>query len=222
MRYLPFIGCIVFAIHILGVSTCTPPSFSTIAVQTNFNLNKFLGVWFEIKWLPETPHAASDIWRNLYQSFQLNNSSTQIIIPGRARAGDNTTCFDTTSWLVYANNSAKMILQTQDSNSPTFVNWPYYVLLTDYDNFALVYGCGTVNYTYTDPCSNPFMWLYSRTTSLSTVYSTLLDSYIENELCLNLTSLEITPQDGIQCYYSCSTIHYPALILFIFLFFLYI
>lgn len=212
----------VFAIQVFCVSSCTPPSFNNITVQQNFNLNQFLGVWFEIKWLPDAPHNASDIWRNLYQSFELNNSSMQnIIISGQARVGDNTTCFDTGSWLVYANNSAKMILQTQDISSSTFVNWPYYILLTDYINFALVYGCDTTNYTYMNPCTNPFLWVYSRTTSLSTVYSTLLDNYIENQLCINLTSLEITPQDGVQCY-SCSIIHYPALIIFIFLFILYI
>jgi lipocalin len=220
-RFL-FIGCAVFSIQILYALSCTPPSLNNITVQSNFNLNQFLGIWFEIKWLPDAPHNASDIWRNLYQSFALNNSSIQnIIISGQARVGDNTTCFDTGSWLVFANNSAKMILETQDISSTTFVNYPYYILKTDYDNYALVYGCSTENYTYTNPCKNPFLWVYSRTTLLSTTYSSSLDDYIQNQLCINLTSLEITPQDGVQCY-SCSIIHLPALILFVFLFFLYI
>ena len=208
---------LLFAVQVLGVLSCTPPSLNNISVQTNFNLNQFLGVWFEIQWLPDAPHNASDIWRNFYQSFQLNGSSTQnIIITGRARVGDNTTCFDTGAWLVYANNSAKMILQTQDTSNPTYVNWAYYVLLTDYTNFALVYGCNTTNYSYTNPCYNAFLWVYSRTTTLATVYSTLLDNYIQNQLCIDTSSLEITPQDGTQCY-SRSIVHYPGLILFGFL-----
>ena len=52
-----------------------------------------------------------------------------------------------------------------------------------------------------------------------------LDKYIETNLCINLTTLEITPHDGELCYSSSLTIICSSnvyLILFVFLFLLYI
>jgi lipocalin len=214
------IGYIVFFNKFFNTLGCTPPSFDNLTVQSNFTLNKFLGIWYEIQWLPGEPHNESDIWRNFYQLFQFENSSTQkLLVSGQARV-NNSTCFSVNSWSIIANNSAKMILETQNMNSTKLLNWPYYILKTDYENYALIYSCTSENYTYTDPCQEPVLWLFSRTTSLSSDYSIELDQYIQDQLCINLTQLEITPQDGKSCY-SLSNIHFINRILFVFLFLLY-
>jgi len=222
MKWLLFIGYIVFFNKIHNILGCTKPSFANLTVQSDFNLTEFLGIWYEIQWLPDAPHNASDIWRNYYISIELANSSTEnLLLYGKARVLNNNTCFSIDPWSIIANNSAKMILKNQDPNNPTLLNWPYYILQTDYNNYALVYACASPNYTYTDPCMDPGLWLFSRTTSLSTDYLSGFYNYIENVLCINQTELEITPQDGISCY-SSSNIRFIDLILFVFLFFLYI
>ena len=221
MKWLLYITCIVFFDKSCAISNCTAPSFNNVSVQSNFDLNKFLGIWYEIKWLPGEPHNESDIWRNFYQSFQLENLSTQrLLVPGKARIINETDCFSITTWSILANNSAKMILEKQDISSTDLLNRPYYILKTDYEHYALIYACTSTNYILTDPCEQRVAWLFSRTTSLSSTYLTELDQYIESNLCINTTELEITPQDGQSCY-SSSNIHLIDLVL-MFLFLLYI
>jgi hypothetical protein len=114
-----------------------------------------------------------------------------------------------------------MVLEKKDISSAPLLNWPYYVVKTDYEHYALIYACTSTNYTYTDPCEHPILWLFSRTTSLSNDLSTELDKHMENTLCINLTKLEITPHDSKSCYSSSNTC-VMNLILFVVLFLLYI
>jgi lipocalin len=200
MKLLLVVGCLVLFKQSTNVLGCTPPAFSNLTVQSNFSLNKFLGIWYEIKWLPATPHNISDIWRSLYQSFQLVNASTQhLLVNGTARLYNKETCFSFGPWSIIANNSAKMILERQDLSVSEPLNWPYYIVKTDYDNYMLVYGCISDNYTQTEPCWEPILWLFSRTPTLSNDYVTTLDQYIVDTLCINLTALEITPQTDTSC-----------------------
>ncbi|CAF1110072.1 unnamed protein product [Rotaria magnacalcarata] len=188
---------------------CTTPTFENLTVPSNFSLNRFLGRWYEVKWLPGESHNESDIWRDFSQEFQLeNNVSQRLIVAGKARLPNQAQCFSVGPWSILANNSAKMILETQTINSNTTLNWPYYVVKIDYDHYALVYGCMSQNYTSNDACEEPILWLFSRTKSLSTDYSNPLDNYIENTLCINLTKLEITPQSETSCYSSSSLKNY--------------
>ncbi|CAF2745015.1 unnamed protein product [Rotaria sp. Silwood2] len=223
MKWFLFIGYVIVLNKILGILGCTKPSFENLIVQSDFNLYKFLGIWYEIKWLPDQPHNEFEIWRNTYLVFQLENSSTQTIVaPGRGRL-INTNCFSFGPWVIIANNNAKMILQAVDINDTKPLNRPFYILKTDYEHYALIYSCTSENYIHTNPCEKPRLWVFSRTTSLSNDYLIELDNYIVNNLCINLTELEITPHDGESCYSSSSSnICVINIIFFIFLFLIYI
>lgn len=207
MKCLLFVGYLVCLKQIFALSDCKKPTFENLTVENDFNLNKFLGIWFEIQWLPGEPHNASDIWRNYYQSFQIDSSSSsKLLVPGQARVLNNDTCFHFGPWIILANNSAKMLLEKKSLSETKLLNWPYYVLKTDYDNYALIYGCMTSNYDYNTPCLDPILWVFGRTTSLSSVHTQMLDEFIVNDLCVNLNDLEITPHDGQQCYSSSSSL----------------
>jgi lipocalin len=223
MKCFLFIGYFAFVIHSVNSLNCIKPAFENLTVQLDFNLNKFLGIWYEIKWLPGEPHSESEIWRNFYQSFQLQNSSTDsLLVPGKASILNQEECFSIGTWVIISNNSAKMVLEKKDIISAQLLNWPYYIVKTDYEHYALIYACTSTNYTNTDPCEDPILWLFSRTTSLSNDLSTELDKYMENTLCINLTELEITPHDSESCYSSSSNTCVMNLILFLVLFLLYI
>ncbi|CAF1045193.1 unnamed protein product [Rotaria sp. Silwood1] len=184
---------------------CTVPSFSNLTVQSNFSLQNFLGIWYEIQWLSSEYHNASSIWSDYSQSFQLeNNVSQRLLVYGKARFPNAEQCFSFGPWLIIANNSAKMILQTQDVNSSKILNWPYYILKTDYNHSALIYACMSENYTQNDPCNKSVLWIFSRKNSLSNEYLNELYNYIENILCVDSTKLEITPQSERSCYTSSS------------------
>ncbi|UJR22215.1 hypothetical protein I4U23_025279 [Adineta vaga] len=213
-----YIQYLILFLNTVNSLNCNLPSFENLNVQSDFDLKQFLGIWYEIKWLPSEPHNESDIWRDYYQSFQLEDSSSHTLqVPGKARLLNQEKCFSFGPWTIIANNSAKMIVQKKSLNTQTFLNWPYYILQTDYKNYALIYACTSENYTLSNPCLHPAVWVFSRTTTLSTVYMTEVDDYMTNILCINLTELEITPHDGEACY-SLSNICDKNLVLLIFLF----
>ena len=180
---------------------CTIPAFANLTVQSNFSLHHFLGVWYEIKWLP----TESDLWQDFSQSFELqNNSNQQIFVHGKARLPYEQKCFSFGPWLILANNGAKMILEKKNLNNTISLNWPYYIVKTDYNHYALIYGCMSKNFTHEDQCEEPILWIFSRTIVLSNEYLTELDDYIENILCINLTKLHTTLHGEKSCYISSS------------------
>ena len=225
MRAGRYIGYVLFTCRFLCLFTCTPPPFDNVTVQDNFDLNRFLGIWFEIKWLPAEPHSESEIWRNFFQSYQMSNWQTkQLFAYGRARVLNDVDCFSIEPWLILANNSARMILQTKALTSSNALNWPYYVMKTDYDHYALIYSCTDNHYSSTQSCINSTFWVFSRTTSLPNIYMNELDAIIENQLCINRTAIEITPHDGRQCYSSLSSNKSDSnwILLLLFVLFLYV
>jgi lipocalin len=184
------------------VLLCTVPSFSNLTVQSNFNLHQFLGVWYEIEWYKNETGLNSDIWNDYLQSFQLeNNSNERLVVNGYARLTSKDECFTFGPWLIIANHSAKMILEKTNIDSPVNLNWPYYILDTDYNHYALIYGCMSENYTLNTPCKQPMLWVFSRTVLLSNEYLIKLDDYIQEILCLNLTQLQITLHTAKSCYH---------------------
>lgn len=195
-----------FVLLLFTANACTPPALANVSVQSNFVLSRFLGVWYEIQWLPGEPHNELTIWRDYYQSFQYENGSTvRLSVPGKARVLSNDTCFSFGPWSIVANNSAKMLVERQNPLATTALNWPYYVLKTDYDNYALVFGCITSNYSSIDPCLSPILWVFSRKVTLASEYLTMLDGIISNELCINMTRIERTPHSDKSCYSSASS-----------------
>ncbi len=71
------------------------------------------------------------------------------------------------------------------------VTLDYWILRTDYNNFALTYGCTLEANDGT--CQHAHTWIWSRT-------NTLADNYIEtarqifNSVCVNITTFLPTPQ----------------------------
>lgn len=185
---------------------CTKPAFSSLATQSNFDLSQFLGIWYEIQWLPGEPHNESTIWRDFYQSYNLESgSSDRLEVPGKARTLSDVTCFSIGPWAIVANNSAKMILERRGPIGTPVINWPFYVITTDYSNYALIFGCTTDNYVPTNPCVDPILWVFGRRRTLAETHLTMINRIIANDLCVNLTHLEITPHGPKSCYTSSSS-----------------
>ncbi|CAF1133178.1 unnamed protein product [Didymodactylos carnosus] len=152
-------------------------------------------------WLPGEYHPLEDIWQDYYLNYQPSDTSDEkLIVKGKARTL-NKSCFDTEPWILIANdtlNPAKMILE---QNRPDYLlNWPFYIVSTDYNNYALVYSCGNHNYTLSGQCNQPILWMFSRTIDLKAEYHHNLDIKIVYDLCIDLSKLEFTPQNEKGCY----------------------
>ncbi|CAF1157658.1 unnamed protein product [Adineta steineri] len=185
-------------------TACTTPTFSNLTVQSNFSLHNFLGIWYEIKAYVNETNTGLDVWHDYSQSFQLEtNSSEHLLVYGKARLTQEDQCFSFGPWLLISNDSAKMTQVEKDELIyTTNLYWPYYILKTDYNHYALIYRCKTKNYRLTDPCDDPTVWVFSRTRSLSNEYTKELDTYIENILCMNVTTFEIISHREKSCYMS--------------------
>ena len=191
-----FIIIELFLIH--KSMECTIPTFENLTVQSNFSVDNFLGTWYEIKGLSNNE---TDRWHDYSQLFELeNNTNDRLIVFGRARLHNEEKCFSFGPWLIITNDSAKMILTTMNISNEINLDWPYFILRTDYNHYALIYGCMSENYTHSEQCTEPILWVFSRTQSLSNEYLNDLDNYIENVLCLNLTRFKMTFHSKKPCY----------------------
>ncbi|CAF1409567.1 unnamed protein product [Rotaria sordida] len=189
MYWFLMIGLFLLINNSIG---CRRPSLSQITAQEDFCLEKFLGQWHEIKWYTsDRNYTSSDIWTDYSQFFALDNCIDQHLIAfGRARLPNAKECFSFGPWSVFACRGAKMIVETDDINKNTKVNWPYIILETDYTHYALIYTCMTKGATPRDPCKDEVVEVLSRTTTLAKKYLTRVDHYIKNTLCIDLTKFE--------------------------------
>ncbi|CAF2815073.1 unnamed protein product [Rotaria sp. Silwood2] len=159
---------------------CTPPSFSSLSVESNFNVYRFLGFWYEIDFY-RTGFSPANLLTDFIQLFQLENDVTKhLLVFSKGKQSVTKNCISLTTKSFYADNGAKMRVEKDDVNSATIVNQPLYVLKTDYDHYALVYRCLTPNYDLNQPCQQRELELYSRKPNLERKYLVPLERYIRN------------------------------------------
>jgi len=181
--------------------TCTIPSLNDLTVQTNFSLHDFLGSWYKIKWYKSDRYLETDLFNDYYQLFELQlNSTEHVIVDGKGRSNYEQECLSFGPWLIITNHSAKMSLEKLNTTSNTTnLNWPYWILKTDYHHYALIYSCLSDNNTVTEPCQHAVIAVFSRTVLLSNNYLLLLDDYIDDILCLSLTQFQIVLHSDKSC-----------------------
>ncbi|CAF0883307.1 unnamed protein product [Rotaria sordida] len=178
---------------------CRLPAFSSLRAQQNFDLCRFLGTWYEIKWFL-TGETSDDIWGDHSQLFDFQDKGKRrLIVYGQARNPNETNCFSTGSWSIDASNGARMILRTEDLKNGPIVNWPFLVLKTDYYHYALVYFCISKNYRQTNPCKERHVTIYSRQKTLAAKYLNPLVRYVDKNLCISPKQLITTPYQEKPC-----------------------
>lgn len=183
-------------------AACNAPAFANLSVPSDFSVHRFLGIWYQIEWFSSEPDDELSRAYDVSQSFDLElNSSARLLVFGKARKyADEDRCVSFGPWLLITMNGAKMTLKKQELNSTANLNWPYYVLQTDYEHYALTYACIASEYVHTNACEEPVLRVFSRTTSLADDYLDALNDYIEENLCINATNLETTVHAGKSCY----------------------
>ncbi|CAF4122294.1 unnamed protein product [Rotaria sordida] len=170
---------------------CRPPVFSSLPVQRNFDLCRYLGTWYEIKWYRNRP--VTDVWGDYAQLWDFKDHSERYLkVDGQARRPNETNCFSFGPWSVDASRGAKMIVKTENNNKGAPVNWPYYVLKTDYYHYALVVYCTSDNYRPNKPCDKQLILIFSRQKTLADKYLKPLIKYVNDYLCVSPGQLQTT------------------------------
>ncbi|CAF0953330.1 unnamed protein product [Adineta ricciae] len=227
--YAKLKSSVLLCVH--SSSTCTMPRFVNLSVPSNFSIQQFLGVWYEIEEYFDDSQDEFDEVYDFTQSFELeHNSSEFLLVYGKARFVHEEQCFSFGPWLLNINNSARMILDRKDLNTTTSLNWPYYVLKTDYEHYLLIYSCTTANYLVEHICEDAILWVFSRTRSLASEYSKELNEYIEKSLCINTTNVKKMSHGTKSCYmtnsapgtkFSSVEIRFCFIVLILYLFLIY-
>ncbi|KAJ1087802.1 hypothetical protein NDU88_000965 [Pleurodeles waltl] len=136
----------LFDFERLIYGNCTEPP-----VQENFNINKFLGKWYEIEKTPEM-----SLERRCNQATYSFNSEGKITVlyqdilsNGRQRN------FQCDAYWTKGSDPAKMKMKIK-------YYWllhsaPLWVLSTDYEHYALIYSCYQLFYWHVD-----YTWILSR------------------------------------------------------------
>uniref|UniRef100_A0A3P9K5L3 Apolipoprotein D n=1 Tax=Oryzias latipes TaxID=8090 RepID=A0A3P9K5L3_ORYLA len=122
------------------------------AVQEKFDAAAYLGKWYEIQKLP-----------NSFQKGQCSTAQYSLQSPGvvgvlnRELLNNGTINALTGTAKPSPTEPAKLMVTFFENSPPS----PYWVLSTDYNNFALVYSCTDLELIHTD-----FVWILSRTPTL--------------------------------------------------------
>ncbi|CAF1045176.1 unnamed protein product [Rotaria sp. Silwood1] len=197
MHWLLVVGWFLLINQSIG---CTVPSFSSLQVQPHFNLHRFLGIWFEIKWFTTQTINPTGVWSDYSLSFQLQGRPRQrLLVYGRARRVNASQCHSFGPWLMQTPGGARLFLQKDNLTSNTILHQPFYVLKTDYRNYALVYQCLTPNYRLNQPCTSRILYIFSRRRFLPWRFLQPLYRYIANVLCIYPRQLRTTSHT-VSCY----------------------
>ncbi|XP_013889590.1 apolipoprotein Da, duplicate 1 [Austrofundulus limnaeus] len=152
-------------------------------VQTGFSLQQFMGRWFEIAKLP----AQFEKGRCIETNFTFRTDTSIRVVSSEILKGE-VRKIEGTGIVVDPKNPAKLGI----SYSYVLPYSPYWILSTDYVNFALVYSCTDVLRLF----HVDFAWILGRTRSLP-------DSTIERALNVfaynNIDVTRMTPSRQQDC-----------------------
>ncbi|XP_063076204.1 apolipoprotein D-like [Engraulis encrasicolus] len=135
--------------QVIHLGKCPDPP-----VQQNFDVVKYLGRWYEIQKLP-----------NVFQSgtcgqatYTPGDGEGVVSVLNEELLSDGTiNVAEGTATVVDPSEPAKLAVTFYPGTPPG----NYWVLDTDFDNYALVYGCKNAGPLYAD-----FIWILSRSRSL--------------------------------------------------------
>ncbi|XP_061721996.1 uncharacterized protein LOC133528577 [Cydia pomonella] len=162
----------------------------SIQAEPDFNLDRFSGLWHETAAYPKVEsegHCINyDFTTATADSFRLY--TTQVI--GLDLDETNATVVRTST-----DNSAQFtITLTSDGDN---IEIPYWILATDYDNYALAYSCKNIDSNYREVYS----WKLSRTKEISEASENAISAAMSGIQVLDERYFESTSQSDESCFY---------------------
>ncbi|XP_068619407.1 uncharacterized protein [Battus philenor] len=183
-------GCFYYPEPQPGVPVVFPGQCDdTIAAIPNFNLSRFEGVWYEIQAYPKDQQSGQCI----NHQYRLNPSTNTFNLESLNVL--NETLRTTNSVVNTTDSSGRLLITLTEGNEP--IQIPFWILNTDYTDYALAYSC--VN---RDPDFRAvYSWKLSRTKQLSAAANTAINSAIANITVLDNIYYENIAQTDQACFY---------------------
>ncbi|XP_030608475.1 apolipoprotein D-like isoform X2 [Archocentrus centrarchus] len=153
MNAIQVISLTLLSVLSASAQVFKPGRCPTPAVQEKFDAARYLGKWYEIQRLP-----------HIYQKGQCCTATYSLDSPGvvgvlnRELLPDgNIDSISGTAKAADPSEPAKLLVSFFENSPPA----PYWVLSTDYDNYALVYSCTDFGEVHGE-----FIWILSRQPTL--------------------------------------------------------
>nr|WFP52431.1 polycalin [Plutella xylostella] len=170
----------------------------SIAVQNNFNINNWEGNWYDISSYPsDSDRASCALWSHNLEGNTLQVQESEVL--RQELYLRNGSAIALGGW------NGKLNVQYTDGDAESTSYW---VLNTDYDNYALVYSCENTDAEYYEVSS----WKLSRTKDLSAEYLTQIDNAISNVKELRNEYYLARKQDADSCFYYPETYGAPVVL----------
>ncbi|XP_047536967.1 uncharacterized protein LOC125070976 isoform X1 [Vanessa atalanta] len=163
---------------------------NTIQATSNFNLTRFQGTWYEVQAYPKEQQPGQCIYHTFTTSsnngFSLMTSSVN----------DQFLQISNSNVLLASNDgSARMTITIRVNNQDIVI--PYWILDTDYENYALAYSCVNVNQDF----RAVYSWKLSRTKQLSQESNVTISNTISRVTVLEERYYEDVDQSSTACFY---------------------
>eukprot|EP00105_Crassostrea_gigas_P001056 XP_011413072.2 PREDICTED: retinol-binding protein 4-A-like [Crassostrea gigas] len=176
-------GCLI---QNLVASNCTL-RVDSIQVETNFTLDMYLGRWYEIKWFSDMYFPPDQLYHD-YSQVLSRRQGGNITATSHIRDPVNTQgCALFYSTIILTDIPGKMLMNRLNQGKLA----DYWVVKTDYSNYAVVYECKEQNPDNT--CKTTMSWVLSRHRKLSDTLMAEVGHVIDS-LCLNEAQFYTTTQ----------------------------
>ncbi|KAJ7324509.1 hypothetical protein JRQ81_017529 [Phrynocephalus forsythii] len=153
-------------------------------VQEAFDITKYLGKWYEIEKLPSNFEKGNCIQAN----YSLKENGRVKVVNKELRMDGTVNQIEGEAFRVDDNEPAKLHVK---------LNWimpaaPYWVLATDYDNYALVYSCTTFLWMF----HVDYAWIMSRMPQLHPETVDRLKAILQS---YDIDTAQMRPTDQKNC-----------------------
>jgi len=168
------------ALGLAFLAVTTDAACPKIPLVKNFNVDKFMGVWYEIQAQPSIFQSIKKCFRSEYK----RNGDT-IVVSSKGLNNGNRPA-SSISRMTLTSTPAKML-----TDFVSGFTVPYEVVDTDYTSYACVHSCLSFG-----PITNDFFFIYSRERTLSRKKVEHCKSLVRNYPQVRLSQLRSTPQNG--------------------------
>ncbi|KAJ0173509.1 hypothetical protein K1T71_010658 [Dendrolimus kikuchii] len=183
-------GCFYYPDPQAGVPVVFPGQCDmSISVQANFDLVRFSGIWHEIQAYPKE----EQIGQCVNHQFTVAGTGYNLV----SLNVDDQFLGNSTGNVTFAGITTEGKFNINLSVDGTNIEIPYWILSTDYDNYALAYSCVNISSDFRGIWS----WKLSRSKQLTAASNASINQIIENVQVLNNVYYEDIDQSDDACFY---------------------
>ncbi|CAK1583857.1 unnamed protein product [Parnassius mnemosyne] len=161
----------------------------SIQAVSNFNLNQFQGTWYEIQAYPKDQQSGQCVYHQYSTSSNALNLQSFNVLNDTLRLSNSVVTINSTD------SSGRLLIKLTQGNQQ--IEIPFWILSTDYNNYALAYSCVNQGSDF----RAVYSWKLSRTKQLSAAANTAINNAIQTITVLDNMYYQNIDQSEEACFY---------------------